>query len=149
MPDAMLRLCGALAAISLTASAAQAATVKEVFEKYNLVGTFARDCTKPASKDNVYFVNRVIDAEHVQRDQMSGPTTRDVINIFDKATALGPNEVSVSGKRGEQAFELVWRVEQNRHKGMEATFAGKKTLTAGRQVHNGQNTEWLNKCGTQ
>jgi hypothetical protein len=35
------------------ASAAQAATVQELFEKYNLIGTFAIDCSQPVSKSNL------------------------------------------------------------------------------------------------
>ena len=70
----------AVAAISAVACA-QAASVQEIFEKYNLVGIFAQDCTKPATvqsprngaPQNWWFVNRLIDANHAQRDFMEGP----------------------------------------------------------------------------
>src|SRR5580704_4242745 len=93
----------AIAAVSATilaASSAHAASVKEIFEKYNLLGTFAWDCTKPPSADNNwYFVNRLMDADHVQRDFMSGPTTRAWFLILDKAAETSANEISVSGTR--------------------------------------------------
>src|SRR5213594_348040 len=67
---------------------AQGGSVKALFEKYNLIGTFAWDCSKPPSRDNQYFINRVVDADHVQRDLMSGPSTRHSIAMIDKAAAL-------------------------------------------------------------
>ena len=73
------------AATSLAASTAQAASIKEIFEKYNLIGTFSYDCNKPADKTNLYYVNRPLDADNVQRDRMSAPTTRDRVAMLDKA----------------------------------------------------------------
>ena len=66
-------------------------------EKHKLIGTFAWDCSKPANKDNLYFVHRVLDANHVQRDQMSGESTRDLTVIIDKTTEAGPNQLALSG----------------------------------------------------
>ena len=40
---------------ALAAGAAQAASVKEVFEKHGLLGTWAWDCSKPASRSNYYY----------------------------------------------------------------------------------------------
>ena len=42
-------LLGLTAAAILVAPAAQAASVKEIFEEYNLLGIWAWDCSKPAS----------------------------------------------------------------------------------------------------
>jgi hypothetical protein len=42
-----------LAAVtSLAARSAQPVSVKDIFEKHNLIGVFAADCTKEASKQN-------------------------------------------------------------------------------------------------
>jgi len=66
----------AVAGIILASSSAQATTIKDILEKQGLVGTFAWDCTKPASEDNTYIVTRILDADHVQRDYMTGRTAR-------------------------------------------------------------------------
>jgi hypothetical protein len=66
---------GAILAIMLTSPPAHAASAPEIFQKHNLIGIFAWDCGKPASESNLYFVNRVLDASRIQRDQMSGPTS--------------------------------------------------------------------------
>ena len=80
-----------LLALAASVAGAQAASVKETFESYNLLGTFAWDCGKPASKQNHFFVHRAIDANHVQRDMMDSPTARGFLVIVDKATPSKPN----------------------------------------------------------
>ena len=81
---------------------AQESSVKAIFEKHDLLGMFAFDCSSPASKSNIYFVNRLLDAYHVQRDQMSGPTTRDRVTVIDKAIELTSDEISIGGKRDDE-----------------------------------------------
>jgi hypothetical protein len=141
----------AIAAVSATilaASSAHAASVKEIFEKYNLLGTFAWDCTKPPSADNNwYFVNRLMDADHVQRDFMSGPTTRAWFLILDKAAETSANEISVSGTRDGKPTESIWRTERNRMLQWDATQDGKKIITGGKWVTTGKDMPWLNRCG--
>ena len=120
--------------------------VEAVFEKYKLIGTFAVDCSKPASKDNLYFVNRLLDASRVQRDQMSSPTARDYVTIIDKVSELRPNEIAYAGTRDGQPTEGVWRLEANRQIGMEVSMAGKKVISGGRLVSSGQPVPWLSRC---
>jgi hypothetical protein len=138
----------AVALAFLTAASTQAATVKEIFEKHNLIGTFAWDCTKPVSGDNNwYFVNRVLDADHVQRDFMTDQTTRAWYAIIDRAEERGANEIFGSGTRDGQPIEGIWRVEPNRMLQWEATQAGKKIIAAGKWVATGKDMPWLNRCG--
>ena len=87
-------------------SAAAAGSIKAVFEKYNLLGTFALDCGKPVGRDNRYYVHQLLDAEHVQRDMMSGPTARDFRVIFERAAELRPNEIVLGGTRDGQPVEF-------------------------------------------
>jgi hypothetical protein len=132
----------------LAASSAQAASVKEIFEKHNLLGVFAWDCTKPASGDNNwYFRNRVMDADHVQRDFMSGPTTRAWFVILDKAEERGANEIFVSGTQDGKRGEGIWRTEQNRMLQWDTMRDGKKIIAGGKLVTTGKDMPWLNRCG--
>ena len=139
-----------IAGIAASGAQAQGVPVKDVFEKYNLLGTFAIDCSKPASAENFYYVARVIDAEHVQRDRMTGPTTRNYVSIYDKATPLGPNEVDLNGKRTEglgngTPVRETWRVEPNRVAVVEMTFGSQKLITGGK-FSDGKPTWWANRC---
>jgi hypothetical protein len=131
----------------IRAAQAQSGAVKVIFEKYNLLGTFALDCSKPASEDNWYFIHRAIDDNHVQRDMMIGPTTRRFVFLFDRASALGPNEIAVGGTRDGEPIESTYRVEQNRQLETEATLRGNKVIAGGKFVSNGRDVPWANKCG--
>jgi hypothetical protein len=140
------------ACVGAAGASAQGGSVKAIFESYNLLGTFAFDCSKPASDSNLYYVHRLVDPGQVQRDRMSSQTKRDYANVIDKASGLGPNEVSVSGIRMEgnrkgDAVEEVWRVEPNRLVTMEGTIGGNKVITGRR--FNGQEVPWINRCSDQ
>jgi Caspase domain len=123
------------------------ASVKALFEKYNLLGTFAFDCSKPVSRDNRYYVHRSLDADRVQRDMMSGPTTRDFSVVFERASESRPNEVVLGGTRDGEPVESVYRVESTRSRVLESTVAGRKEISGGRFVNGGE-TPWMNKCVT-
>jgi len=129
----------------------RAETLKEVFEKHNLLGTFAVDCTKFASKANPYFVNRLIDADHVRRDQMSGPTIPDVVIMVGKISEVRPNELEWSGTRDGKPIDGVWRIERKgdsmRAQGIEASWDGKKLISGGKWANGGGEVPWLVRCG--
>jgi heat shock protein HslJ len=143
--------------LCLTASSAQAASVKEIFEKYNLVGIFAQDCTKPptvqtplnGAPQNWWFVNRLIDANHGQRDFMTGPGIRSFVIIIDKAEELNPNEIRVTGTRDDTiAVDNVWHIEPNRTRTWEGIGDTKGKLANGKYVQSGHDVPWLTRCGS-
>lgn len=138
-----------LAAAVLAGSSVQAASMKEIFEKHGLLGPFAWDCSKdPNAKSNWYFVNRMIDADHVQRDYMTGTTTRAWYTVLDKAEERSANEIYVSGTRDGKPTDGIWRVDQNRMLQVEATQDGKKIISGGKWVDSGKDMPWLNKCAS-
>jgi hypothetical protein len=142
-------VAGALLGICLHAShvKAQNASVKEIFERHELVGIFAIDCGSQASKTNPYFVNRLLDDAHVQRDRMSGPTTRERVWIIDQARELTADEIYVSGKWDDgQVAESVWRFDGKRVVAAEHSTGGKKEIAGGKWVSNGKGVPWLSKC---
>jgi hypothetical protein len=134
-------------------ASAQSGFVKATFESYRLLGIFAVDCSKPPAADsNFYYVHRLLDPGHVQRDRMSSETKRDYSNVIDKALARGSNEVTVSGTRmegnrkGDPVVE-VWRVEGDRLVTMEATIGHDQVIKD--RKFNGHELGWLNRCPDQ
>jgi hypothetical protein len=140
------RVAGLALATAIAASSAQAASVKEVFEKHNLIGTFAWDCSKPPSRENIYYVHRVLDASRVQRDGMDGPSNRAFLVLIEQVTELGPSEFSLTGTRDGKPFASVYRVAPNRMLVVESTINGKVEVANGRFL-NGQELPWANRCG--
>jgi hypothetical protein len=144
----------AIAAATMTimaVSAAQATTVKEIFEKHKLLGTFAMDCDQPPSRDkNWYYITRVMDDDHVQRDLMWGEseTTRAGYIVLDKAEERSGNEIYVSGTADDQDnVEGIWRVEQVRMLQWDSTRAGKKVISSGKWVTDQFPVPWFYRCG--
>ncbi len=95
----------------LGTSAPRADSVEDVFERHKLLGTFAWDCNRPPTKDNLYYLIRLIDSTHAQRDQMSGPTNRDNVAVIDKAAMTDQNVITVGGTVDGQPFTGQWRVQ--------------------------------------
>jgi len=141
---------------NVTKTSTTADTVKAVFEKHDLLGNLAWDCTKPASKSNLRYVHTVLDGGRLQREQMSSPTNRDWVLIVDKASEAGPDHITVSGtltgRVAGRDFVNVpasgfWRVEPNRLVQWEATVNGEKTIEGGRYVNTGVQVPWMYRCG--
>jgi hypothetical protein len=141
---------------NVTKTATPADSVKAVFEKHDLLGNLAWDCTKPASKSNLRYLHRVLDDDRVQREQMSGPTSRDWVVIIDKASEAGPNEIAgsgtLTGRVGGRDHDSsptngIWRVEPNRLVQWEVTLNGEKVIEGGRYVSNGVKVPWMYRCG--
>jgi PAN domain len=133
-----------------TNAPAQRGSVQAIFENYNLLGDFAQDCNKPPSAQNFHYVSTATDADHIQRERMKATNSRDYVNVIDKVSGLGPNEISVGGTRTEgnfqgQAFQEIWRIEPNRYIVVEATVGNTKLVSDGR-LNNGQAAWWINKC---
>jgi hypothetical protein len=124
---------------------AQDTSAKLLFEKYKLIGTFAFDCSKPPADNNRYYVHRVMPTAHVQRDMMSGPTTRDFAVIWAQGQDLTGNQIALTGTRDGQPLTSTYLIEGNRLRVMESTVAGKKEIEGGRFVGSGP-TPWANRC---
>jgi hypothetical protein len=127
---------------------AQNESVKAIFEKYNLLGVSAQDCTKPPKAvENWYYVNRLIDANHVQRDLMESPTTRKSVTIIDNAAEATPNGILVIGTRDGKPAQGIWRLEKDRMVQWESALAGQQEISAGKWVRTGTDMPWLYRCG--
>src|SRR5262245_34034392 len=79
MEEPMLRRWRLIASVGLVSilltGAAQAQSVSQTLQKYELVGIWSIDCSKTASRQNEYIVIRVIDDNTGQYDIMTGPQT--------------------------------------------------------------------------
>src|SRR5215213_1351092 len=96
-----------LLAVLLSPTIGHATSVQEIFEKHALLGTFASDCATQATEQNQYIVHRVMDAEHVQRDQMIGPTTRSQAAVISAAIEAKPNEIAFKVHIDGQFFDVT------------------------------------------
>jgi tetratricopeptide (TPR) repeat protein len=129
------------------ATAPVPATVKGLFEKYDLIGAFAADCSQPVSAQNVYVVYRA-NGDYVQRDDMSGAAASDA-SVVDAASEAGPSEIGLSMANARERLNLVLRIDGRRWRLMESTRGnGDKLVSGGRATQGArEQSPWLNKCG--
>jgi len=133
-------------------------SIKAVFEKYNLLGVFAQNCGKPPtaqtptddSPQNWWFVNRPVDANHVQRDFMTSASARAFAIVLDNVTESSPNEIRVTGMRDDALpVDMVWRIEPNRTRTWQGVGDTKGQVADGKYVETGNDMPWLTRCDSQ
>jgi len=142
----------------LTVTVREGRTAKAI-EKYNLLGTFAWDCSKPAAISNRYFVHRILEGDRLQREQMSGPATRDWVVIIDRIEQASSSELAVRGmftghlrtRTGIREIENrpafgTWRMEPSRFKPWDSVVDNEKTIIDGHFTNGGAEVPWTNKC---
>jgi tetratricopeptide (TPR) repeat protein len=129
-----------------TAAAANPVTVRQLFEKFGLLGFFAADCSVPVSEQNPFIVHRA-SGDYVQRDSMSSARTRVDAHIIDSASEGGPGEIVLSMANDRGRMDSVLRMESGRWRLVEARDAnGEQVIAGGRLTANGAEMAWLAKC---
>jgi tetratricopeptide (TPR) repeat protein len=145
-PAAPLAPSAALAAAPAVAT--RMVTVRELFEKYDLIGTFAADCSMPVSEKNQYIVHRV-NSDFVQRDSMIDSSTRADASLIDSATEPAPNELDVAMTNERGRTNEVMRLGYRQWRLMESARDDGERLISGGRATQGARLEspWLKKCG--
>lgn len=149
-PRALLAQAG-LAGLVILCSAgparAQDGAVKATFEKFNLFGVFAPDCSlRPNPVVNLYYVVRPIDAGHVQLDTMASPTNRIEVAVIDRAWRMSADQIGIMGTDDGRPVAGVWRVDKNSVLQLEAIVAGEPTVASGKFLKTGADIPWLDRC---
>jgi hypothetical protein len=134
-------------------------SVQNIFFRHGLIGTFAEDCTTEPGDSNQYIVHRVIDPNHVERDQMKSRNLRSYAAFIDNADEVTANDVgmtmliteSANAQMKDWRMRLVTRVDGNRIRLLESgpltgPFAGQKNIVAGKATSGGAETRWLQRC---
>jgi tetratricopeptide (TPR) repeat protein len=137
-----------VAAAPAPAAAAAPVTVKELFEKYDLFGTFAADCSMPVSEQNQYIVHRA-NSDYVQRDSMVGPSTRADASLIESVSEPAPNELDLTMTNERGRTNEVIRLGDRQWRSMEAARDnGEKLISGGRAMQGARLVSpWLKKCG--
>lgn len=147
------------AAAAASSPVQTSSSVQSIFERHRLVGTFAEDCTIDPSDSNQYIVHRIIDANHVERDQMKSRSARSYAAFVDNADEVAANDVgmtmliteSANAQMKDWRMRLVTRIDGNRIRLMESgaltgPYAGQKNIVAGKTTSGGAETRWLKRC---
>ena len=102
--------------------------VREVLEKFGMLGTWSVDCGKGTSPGDTYSIYRALDELRVQRDIVVGKELRP--GTVEAAVEAGPNELVVTWV-WEPREVVRLRMDGNRWRQMDGTVNGKKYLAEG------------------
>jgi hypothetical protein len=144
-----IAVCGLAAIVQALGAAlpALASSAKLEFERFGLMGIFAGDCSKPASRANGYIVYRGFDDGRVQRDTMVDQTTRLYVAMIDFVVVSAANEITAGGTTDGKPLSFTIRVDGPRHRIMFWTEDGVTSVVDGIWTAHKQPMPWVTKCG--
>jgi hypothetical protein len=142
-----------------SSSGQTSSAVIAIFERHELMGTFAEDCKSSPSDSNQYIVHRVISAGRVGRDQMKDRNVPSYASLVEDAEELSANDVamnvaitdSLNAQMKGWKMHLITRVDGKRIRLMQSgpltgPYAGRTNIFAGKAANGGAETRWLTKC---
>jgi hypothetical protein len=141
-----------LAATTILSAAARAAPVDDVFRAFDLFGSWASDCGKPASPANPHVSITLLSPGLVLESHDLGPDY--TVNRYSilSAERLSADEIAVEvmfqpGGEGEEREKLVFRVRKGTRRTLfNQPDGGAVLVKDGIALANGSKTPVLNKC---
>jgi len=147
---AALFVLGSVSAFMLFATAAGAASARAIFEKHGLFGTWAADCTKPASAANPHVVYRPRDAEGVQRETFIAPGKPFDVSVPESVAEAAPDELMIAWMTGEGGIANRIRLLPGEMQVVESTrYNGEKLSVNGRRIRDNAETPRFGRCSAQ
>lgn len=149
-----MRLVAAIGVVVLVAlpEMASAASVEEVFQEFGLFGTWAPDCSGPATPGNPHVSITTPSAGLVLEDHDLGPDF--AVNRYSVLSAEPVSQTNVSvqvifqpGTTVEERQKLIFSVNNNTRRTMfNQSDAGPIRVKDGVAVARGSKTPLLRKC---
>ncbi|HET9716713.1 MAG TPA: hypothetical protein VFP60_11070 [Pseudolabrys sp.] len=146
-----LAVCGLLALL-LTSENATGASVEEVFQQYGLFGTWATDCSRPATPGNPHVVITTPSEGLVLEDHNLGPDF--AVNRYSvlsaqpiAATSLAVHVIFQPGSEMEERQKLIFSIHKNTRRTVyNQAESGAVRVKDGVALAGGSKTPTLRKC---
>ena len=142
-----------IAAIVFVSSATSAASVEELFQQFELFGTWAADCNKPATPANPHVSIAMPSPGLVLEEHNLGPDF--AVNHYSvlsaerlSATSLSVNVIFQPGTEGEERQNLIFSVRDNTRRTIfnQPEGGGAVRVKDGVALARGTKTPLLRKC---
>jgi hypothetical protein len=136
-----------LAASLLFGDPASADSARSILEKLGLFGTWAADCTKPASMNNPHGVYRAVDGDRVQRETSVEPGKIFDVSISESVADAGGDDLIIAWRTGEGVITNRIRVRSGQMQVMDSTRANGEKLAANRRrLRDNTETTRFRRC---
>jgi hypothetical protein len=136
-----------LTAAQLFPQDAGAASMQEIFDRHNLAGTWAADCTKPASRQNPHVVYRLVEAGRLQRETMIEPGKNFDVSVAVSVVESSPGELTMAWKTGEGGITNRISVQQGQMQVLDSIReSGEKLILNGRRTRDNSEAPRFKRC---
>jgi tetratricopeptide (TPR) repeat protein len=133
--------------VDIPAASGQGGDVRQLLEKFGIIGTWSRDCSNLASSSAEYSVYQVLDDDRVQRDTIQRAVRQ--AGIVASAVEAGPNEIIITWLWDSREVVRL-HLDGNRWRQTEVATNGVKIIEGGIHTANsgqpGKNSPWANRC---
>jgi hypothetical protein len=139
---------GLFAALLFLSPAASAGSAKDIFEKHDLFGTWAVDCTRPMGATNPYVVYRPFAGNSVRREVFIEPGRPFDVSMPESAAESAADELIVVWQTGEGGIANRIRLRPDEMQVIDSTRQnGEKLTVDGRRVRDNTETPRYRRCG--
>jgi hypothetical protein len=133
-------------ALLLLPRAADAESVQQVAGAFGLIGSWAIDCSKPASAAAPRIRYAATPDGGVMRERVDG-AAHGAGTPFLAAARLAPDQLEVDYRYEERVIHLVLEMRNGKHRGLNSWIDGGAPLMEdGVVLANNRRAPWLEKC---
>jgi hypothetical protein len=136
-------------AVQLFPLEAGGASLQDIVDRHGLAGTWAPDCTKPASRQNPHVVYRLVDAGRLQREITIAPGEIFDVSIAVSVVESNPDELIMVWETREGGMTNRVSVQPGQMQLMESTRdSGEKLTVNGRRTRDNSESPRYKRCRT-
>jgi len=150
----MLRVAVLAAALALALpSAAHAQSPRDVMRDFGMLGTWARDCSKPSDRTNFYAMYVGTANGNVRRTHYNTPDRSSAYSeyIITRVNRLPANQLSYQqeGSVDRDQMDVILVKDGNRYKVLSSSVraTGEMLVKDGKYPQDGAESPWQSKCG--
>jgi hypothetical protein len=141
-------LAAAAALALLIAPRGEAAqNLQQVVGEFGLLGSWARDCSKPASPQTPRILYAATSDGGVRRELVEGSAPGGTGTAFVAASRLAPDQLEVDYPYQDRTVHLVLEMRDGKHRGLRSWIdGGAPIMEDGVVLANNRHAPWLEKC---
>lgn len=141
-------LCAALLlALLLLPRAAAAQSLQQAVSDFGLLGSWARDCSKPASPQAPRVRYVATPDGGVMRELLEGEAPGGTGTPFLAASRVAPDQLEVDYLYQDRTIHLVLEMRDGKHRGLNSwADGGAPLMEDGVVLANNRRAPWYEKC---
>jgi hypothetical protein len=140
-------LVAAALALLIAPRGEAAQNLQQVVGAFGLLGSWARDCSKPASPQTPRILYAATSEGGVRRELVEGSAPGGTGTDFVAASRLAPDQLELDYPYEDRTIHLVLEMRDGKHRGLRSWIdGGAPIMEDGVILANNRHAPWLEKC---